>query len=142
MHYVLKEVKEEVPWTEDNIRNSSFVKDRLEKRLDRKELNSSNQQPPSIVDGRRIARVDQGHAFVPPFSRKADGIYFLRHGNTPFVVREVNPSLTSASFQKQLGASQRYKEGLGVKHVKLIGECHVENMHLLVPSEEVLLVFY
>jgi len=118
------------------LRDSIFVKDHLERRLDRKELSSSNQQLPSVVDGRRIARVDQGHAFVPPFSRKADRIYFLRHGNTPFVVREVDPSLTSASFQNQLGASQRYKEGLGVKHVKLIGECHIENMHLLVPSEE------
>ena len=142
VHYMLKQVVKEVPWTEDHIRDSSFVKYHLERRLDRKELNSSNQQLPSVVDGRRIARVDQGHAFVPPFSRKADRIYFLRHGNTPFVVREVNPSLTSASFQNQLGASQRYKEGLGVKHVKLIGECHIENMHLLVPSEEVLLVFH
>jgi hypothetical protein len=142
VHYVLKEVIKEVPWTEDDIRDSSFVKDHLERRLNGKKLNSSNQPLPSIVDGRRIARIDQGHAFVPPFSRKGDHIYFLRHGNTPFVVREVKPPLAPASFQNQLGASKRDKESRDVKHVKMIGECYIENVHLTTPSPEVLLVIH
>ncbi|KAH7409020.1 hypothetical protein BKA64DRAFT_385951 [Cadophora sp. MPI-SDFR-AT-0126] len=95
------------------------------------------QQPylPSILDGRKLARLDNDQLAAVPSSTKIGGhIYLLYTYPVPFVLRKVSRDLAElergvAQFQKNIANTSKEKE-LRVVHSNLIGECYVDGwMH-------------
>jgi hypothetical protein len=101
-------------------------------------LNGEQIENESLIEGRRIARLDNALALVPASTLPEDFIYFLTECGIHLVCRRVESdegglnaceALHKRLRDEELDRRVRYKHcsQRSVEHVTLIGECFLED---------------
>jgi hypothetical protein len=88
-----------------------------------------------LVEGRRLARVSGRLALVPSCSKVGDVICFFHEHSVPFVLRQLDPTLTIdlrekilSSFKNIRGQSSIDVRGMAIDYFQFVGEGFVEGL--------------
>jgi hypothetical protein len=84
----------------------------------------------SIIDGRRLARLDSDRlALVPASAKQGDSVYFLKGCAVPLVVRDAHyPDTQSLDGRISSEMGGMYTWLPSAQYVKIVGECFVEGL--------------
>ncbi|KAE8443981.1 hypothetical protein EG329_001205 [Mollisiaceae sp. DMI_Dod_QoI] len=86
-----------------------------------------NQQPRSIIDGRKFAITSHGLALVPASTLPGDMIYIIRGMEMPLVLRKLQHTAPS-NLEDCIRTTLNGRENVTIEHMQLIGGCFVDNL--------------